>query len=529
MNRLAGTFALEAKLAWRYGIVAIAAVLAVLWTGLLLALPVSGTQAVVPFLLFLDTAGFGALFAVGLLMFERVEGTAAARAVTPVSPREGALVRVGVLSLPVVAMAVPMIVVAAPDGRLWGALGYATAGVALTSVLLVAVCLGVGARTRTVQGALLATAPAIAPLIALPVMHLAGVVQAPWLWAVPTTSGAEMINRGLTGQVGTPEGLGGGIALLYAVGCAVAVCWWAGRRSDPEVAAVQHGRGRRAPTKSHPLDTASGPHQGANLRPDRAGARHLARTRRWGHPLMGLARYELVGVGRDPLLVTVALAPLPLALLLRWAWPPLVEYLRSTHGFDPAPHTPAVFGALVLLHIPVMVGAVVALRVAEDIDDRILLVLRVSPLSLTAYFVFRTGTACLIALVGLTIAVPLSGLAPTMSPGLVTAVVLAALFAPLVVLATAAFASNKVEALVVIKAVAAVSALAPVLAWVLPTPWWSPLLALPPAWSLLALPGYPGDTAPSPVILLGGLVTAAAAALALGRRIRSRLQRWPGG
>lgn len=521
MNRLAGTFALETKVLWRYGVVAVAAVLAVLWTGLLLALPASGAQALVPYLLFLDTAGFGALFAVALLMFERVEGTDAARAVTPVSPGEAALVRVGALTLPVVAMAVPMIVVTAPEGRLWGALGYATAGVALTSVLLVAACLGLGALTRTFQGALLATAPAIAPLVAVPVLHLAGVAQSPLLWAVPTTAGAELISRGLTGRAGIPEGPGWVAALLYAAGCAVAFCWWAARRTT----VTGDGRVRRGGRAPAGGGAASGraTRRGSTHGSVRARPRPHTGPGRKAHPVLALARYELVGVRRDPLLLAVALAPLPLALILRWAYPALVEYLRSTHGFDPAPHASAVFGALVLLHVPVMVGAVVALRVTEDVDDRVLLVLRVSPLSLTAYFGFRTGTALLLALVGLAIAVPVSGLGPAVSPGLVTAAVLAALFAPLVVLATAAFASNKVEALVVVKGVAAVSVLAPVLLWVLPGFWWSPLLVLSPTWALLALSGYPGDAVPSWAVLLGGLVTGSAAALALVRRIRARL------
>ncbi|WP_017587722.1 fluoroquinolone export ABC transporter permease subunit [Nocardiopsis ganjiahuensis] len=520
MNRLVGTFALEAKVVWRYGVVAIAAVLAVLWTGLLLALPSQGAQVLVPYLLFLDTAGFGALFAVALLMFERVEGTDAARAVTPVSPGEAALVRVGTLTLPVVAMAVPMVVVTAPAGRLWGALGYAVTGVALTSVLLVAVCLGLGALTRTFQGALLAAAPAIAPLVAVPVLHLSGAVQSPLLWAVPTTAGAELISRGLTGQAGLPEGPAWWAAVLYAVGCAVALCWWAARRTTVtgEGTVLRGGRGTG---EGVPI---------ADRGPRRRFARRSARVRprpvgpgRVLHPVVSLARYELAGARRDPLLLAVALAPLPLALALRWACPALVEYLRSTHGFDLAPHAPAVFGALVLLHVPVMVGAVVALRVTEDADDRALLVLRVTPLSLTAYFGFRVGTALLLTLTGLAIAVPVSGLGPAMSSDLVVAVVLAALFAPLVVLTAVAFASNKVEALVVVKGAAAVSVLVPVLVWVLPGLWWSPLLLLPPAWALLTLPGSPGAAVPAAAVLLGGLVSAGAVALVLVRRTRARL------
>ena len=209
MRRLRGACALEVKVARRYGITTLATVLALLWTGLLPALPSSAAPVVAPYLLFLDTAGFGALFTVALLMFERVEGTDTARAVTPLRSTEATGARVGVLTVVAVAIALPMSVVTVPTERVWSTIGYTTAGVTLTSVLLLATCMGLGARARTFQGALLSTAPALALFITAPLPHLAGVVHGPLLWVVPTTAGAELINRGVTGQVGTPEGPGG--------------------------------------------------------------------------------------------------------------------------------------------------------------------------------------------------------------------------------------------------------------------------------------------------------------------------------
>lgn len=516
MRRLRGACALEVKVARRYGITTLATVLALLWTGLLLALPSSAAPVVAPYLLFLDTAGFGALFTVALLMFERVEGTDTARAVTPLRSTEATGARVGVLTVVSVAIALPMSVVTVPAERVWSAVGYTTAGVTLTSVLLLATCMGLGARARTLQGALLSTAPALVLFITAPLPHLAGVVHGPLLWVVPTTAGAELINRGVTGQVGTPEGPGGWVVLLYTVGCAVMACWWSIRRTG---APIEVASPFSVSTRSGVEDaSATGP-----VTAPRSGRPRARSTTGSGHPLLALARYELTTVLRDPLLLVVALAPVPVSLLLRWAYPTIGEFVRSTYGFDLSLHAPAVFGALVLLHVPSMVGSVVALRVVEDIDDRTLLVLRVSPLSLTSYFIFRAGTAAFLALLGLVVAAPLSGLAPAVSTGLITAVVLAALSAPLVVMVTAAFASNKVEALVVLKSVGAVFALLPVLVWALPTFWWTPLLALPPTWSLLALPGYPVDVVSSVLVLLGGSVSTTVVAAALARRARSRL------
>src|SRR5699024_12449140 len=114
VRRLRGACALEVKVARRYGITTLATVLALLWTGLLLALPSSAAPVVAPYLLFLDTAGFGALFTVALLMFERVEGTDTARAAPPLRPTEATGARVGVLTVVAAAIARPMSVVARP-------------------------------------------------------------------------------------------------------------------------------------------------------------------------------------------------------------------------------------------------------------------------------------------------------------------------------------------------------------------------------------------------------------------------------
>lgn len=527
MTRLLGACAMEVKVARRYGIVAIAAVLAVLWTALLAALPASTAVAVAPYLLFLDTAGFGALFAVALLMFERVEGTAAARAVTPVGPGTATVARVLVLTLTAVTIAIPVITVVPTGARFWSALGLTTAGVLLTSVLLVGVCLGIGARTRTLQGALLAIAPALVPLIVVPVLHMTEIVRSPLLWSVPTTAGAELIHRGATGQVGASGGPGMMLALPYALGCAVAVCRWAALASADPTGGAPRRRGSVSKAVREPetdrLRAQGATGQGAAGRHGHVRAGSASPFGRKHHPLLGLVRWELVGVRRDPLLTIIVLALVPLFLALRWAHPVLVEYLWSAHRFDLLPHTPVVFGAL-LLHIPLMVGAAVALRVVEDIDDRILLLLRVSPLSPTAYFGFWSGTAALLTLVGLVVSVPLSGLAPEWSPGLVTAVALATSVAPLVVLTTTAFASNKVEALVVLKGAAAVSILVPSLLWTLPASWGTPLLVLPPAWAFLALTRSATDAVSATSILIGGLSTTVIISLLLARRIGSRLR-----
>ncbi|WP_052746011.1 hypothetical protein [Allosalinactinospora lopnorensis] len=169
-----------------------------------------------------------------------------------------------------------------------------------------------------------------------------------------------------------------------------------------------------------------------------------------------------------------------------------------------------------------MAGAVGALRLIEDADDRTLAVLRVSPASLGWYLGYRMLMTAAAAIGGLAVAVPLSGLAPEgRGPELAAAVVLAGAQAPLLMLAVTAVAGNKVEALAALKGLGLVM-LVPVAMWFLPgaTGW---LLAwLPPFWPVQVLWGAPELPPPAATVL--GLLLSAAAAAALLRRTAHRLE-----
>ncbi|MFW5415677.1 hypothetical protein J0910_03500 [Nocardiopsis sp. CNT-189] len=526
-RRFRAVLVLEARIALRYRVLLLAAVLAVLWAAAMALLPPAAARVLAPFVLFLDTAGFGALIAVGLLLFERTEGAEAARAAAPLRPAEAVAARLVLLTaaatamaLPITAaataMALPITAAAPPGGPLPRAASAALvcAGVALTSVVLVAVCMAAGARARTLLGAAFAAVPWVAPLVALPGLHLAGAVDTPLAFAVPTTGAAELIR---SGSAGAPPPAPALAACAWTAVCAAAAWAWAARRAVPEeqarrrpAAAVLRPRGRYRPAGRERAAERSAGHR---------------RGRRRGGAAAAFARFDLLGSARDPLLVAIAVAPLPLALLLRFLYPPAASFVERSQGLDPAPAAPALFAALVLLHVPVMAGAAVALRLIDDADEQIIPVLRTSPLPPGAYLALRAASAAALALLGLAVAVPLSGLAPAPWPWpqASAAVLLAAAQAPLIVLATAALAGNKVEALVVVKAAGAVSVLLPALAWSLPEAWGRALLVLPPAWPLLAVPGHPGEAAALPVLLCGLAAAAAAGALAVRRAHRTSL------
>ncbi|WP_017557818.1 hypothetical protein [Nocardiopsis baichengensis] len=525
-RRLRAAVRVEAAVAWRYGVVGLAAALAVLWSLTLAALPAPGAQRLLPLLLFVDTAGFGALIAVGRALFERVERVDAARGTTPLRPWEPVVARVSVLTVLAAAIAVPLALASGvPLGP--GAVAATTGGVVLTSVLLVAACLALGGGAATLPGAFLRLVPGVALLITVPVLHLTGAVHTPLTFLVPTTAGAELI------RLGTSVGVSGAppvmpvppvpavvAAVAWGTAGAVAACAWAARATAPS--ADTSGRPSAPPRGSGAgAGSAPGTRRAAASGSAAAGTGARPRGRR---PLLMFLRFDLLPGRRDALILVGLAAPVLLSLVLRAGYPPMAALVQSAYGFDPASAAPPVFAALILLHVPVITGSVVALRFMEEADDGALLILRASPLPLRGYIAYRSGLAGLLALIGLAAAVPLSGLAPPASAGLAAAVLLAAAAGPLMVLAITATASNTVEALVAVKALAAVSVLLPVLAWTLPDPAVWMLLAAPPAWALTVLPGFPGTGLPPAAVLACGVLWTLVLCVVAARRTEARLE-----
>lgn len=507
VHRLSAALWAETRIAWRYGIVALAGVVTLLWSLTLAVLPPAGAQQLLPLLLFVDTAGFGALIAVALMLFERLERVDAARGVTPLRPWETVTARVTVLTALAVAMALPM-TVAAGTPLDPGAVMAVCGGVAMTSILLVGTCMALGGGAAGLSTAFLRLLPGIVLLIVVPVLHLSGAVREPMLFLAPSTAGAELIALGTAGQGPThPLHLW---APAWGVLGAAGVCAWAARTTRASVR-VPRRRSARGP------ETGTGPGK-APIAPVAAG-RSRPRSQ-----LVSFVRWDLLTGRRDPLLLVALFAPALLALLLRGAYPTVSTFVRTTYGFDLASVMPLVFSALVLLHVPTIVGSVLALRFMEDVDDRALLMLRVSPLSLRGHLAYRSGLAGLVSLFGLAVAAPLSGLSPTLSAGLVVAIVLASTTASLFVLVVASVASNKVEALVVIKALGALSVLVPVVAWTVPASVAWLILVAPPAWALLTLPESALPALSPGVVLCCGLLWTLVLCVMAARRTETRLE-----
>lgn len=472
MNRLRAALALELVVEWRYRIPAVALIVTAVWTLALLAMPASLARGAGPVILTIDTATFGSFFIAALVLFERGEGALAALTVSPLRFREYLGAKVASLTGLSVVSAVPIALAARVN------LAAAVLGVALLSVLFLALNFALVIRHRSLTGFLTVAPLPLAPLIAAPLAHLTGVADHPLLFVIPTTGAADVIRAGLD-----PAALG---YLLLAV---VVATWFAWRRFTRDAA-------------------------GGTVRPRTTRVRHHRwRRRGWLAALVDIDRRTTV---RSALLTVVLAGPILLAVALRLGYPPLTALVHARFGVDLAPYQPILLASLVVLHVPLIIGMVGALLILDDIDDRTVLLLRVSPVTVPRYLTYRAAVVAAVALLMLAVTVPVSGLAPDL-PSVLPALVLAAAQAPLITLATTAVAGNKVEGLAWLK----ILGLLPT--GIAPAMWWLPDQA---HWPLRVLPHYwTVDTLgrPNPLGLLAGAALTALATTLLARRTLRRL------
>ena len=478
---------LEWRVQWRYRVPAVALVVTVVWTLALSVLPGQLARGAGPVILTLDTATFGSFFIAALFLFERGEGALAALLVSPLRFGEYLGVKVVTLTALSAGSAIP---IAIASGRGHTQVGLVLLAVVLLSGLFLVLNFALVVRHRSLT-AFLAVAPLpLVPLIAAPLAHLTGIVDHPALYLVPTTGAADLIRFGIDPTAPLSPGRAGvliGYLLITIAAAAVA----ARRSFDHEF-----------------------------IRPGRVRPSHERRRPRFG-PMgwrSALVHIDIRTTLRSPLLVVVLAGPVLLAVALRLGYAPLADALDTRFGFELAPYQPVLLATLVVLHVPMIIGMVGALVILDDIDDRTVLILRVSPITLPRYLAHRTVMVATVALLMLAIAVPVSGLAPwpTM-PGLLPALALAATQAPLITLATAAFATNKVEGLAWLKILGLLpTGIAPAMWWLPPPAQW-PLRALPHYWTVDILWHFTTGG-----LLIGATLTAGAGAF-LARRTLRRL------
>lgn len=493
LRRVAALGRLEWRLELRAQIPTVAAVICVMWTAALVVVPASVAGRLGTAILILDTATFGGFFIPALFLGERADGALAALLVSPLRFVEYLGVRLAVLTGLSLAAAVPVGLSATrlrPHQP-----GLALLGVGLVAVLVLLLAFTLVQTHRTLIGYLTTAPLMIAPLLVAPLAHIATVADHPVLYALPTTGGADLIAAGLTGRALSPAA--GAAAAGYLLAW-IAVTYALARRRF-------HRHALQAPATTR------------LLRPGRP----VRRTRWRGGWVLTFARADLRTARLDLLPAFLTVVPVVLATAIRFGYPWLADLARERIGFDVAPYVPLLLTVAVVMHVPFIMGMVGALLMFDDMAERRLQLLRVTPVTLERYLGYRMAFTGLLALAGLMLAVPICGLVPDALPTLLPAIALGAAQAPLIMLTAAAFAGDRTQGVGLLKVLSGLVMLLAVVPWWLPGPLrWLALLTPPGAVTHVQ---WAAHSAIDVVIgCCAGAVTGFTAAVWLRRRIVRR-------
>lgn len=191
---------------------------------------------------------------------------------------------------------------------------------------------------------------------------------------------------------------------------------------------------------------------------------------------------DLKSIRREPLLLYMLVIPPVMVLVLRLVLPRATTYLSENLGFDLLPYYPMLLSFFFVLQIPLLFGVLVGLLVLDERDDDTLTALRVTPISMRGYALYRGTGAVLLSFVYVLLALLLSGfVSPSLALAVVAVALLAGLMAAVFALTVATFASNKVEGLALTKGLS-VFMLGPLAAYFVPTDWQLFFGLLPTYW-----------------------------------------------
>ena len=234
--------------------------------------------------------------------------------------------------------------------------------------------------------------------------------------------------------------------------------------------------------------------------------------------IAAFGRNDVRGTYRDPLLWMVVVAPVIWTTLVALLTPLVTEMLAERYGFDLVPYYPLVLTAFLLLTSIIIVGAIAAFLILDEVDAGTLTALRVTPVPLSTLFAYRAGTVMVLTTVYVVATLSFSGiLEPGLVPSLIPIGLLAGLSAIVTLLLIVAVASNKIQGIAMVRALGMLIAGLPCLPWFIDSGWNMAFGVLPPYWAAKAF-WVASDHGAWWPYLLGGVVFNLAVAWPLFRR-----------
>ncbi|MCD4786166.1 MAG: ABC transporter permease [Candidatus Eremiobacteraeota bacterium] len=160
--------------------------------------------------------------------------------------------------------------------------------------------------------------------------------------------------------------------------------------------------------------------------------------------------------------------------------------IKKSLYFDLRPYYPVIVGYFFVLIAPLQMGTVAGFLLLDEKDDNILTALRVTPLPLAVYGIYRVSIVSFLSFLCVIVLIPLTGLVPNMSISLmIPAALSASLLGPVFALCIASFGGNKVEGFAIAKALGAFG-VAPIVAFFVKSKWQLLFGIFPTYWPLKA-------------------------------------------
>jgi fluoroquinolone transport system permease protein len=199
--------------------------------------------------------------------------------------------------------------------------------------------------------------------------------------------------------------------------------------------------------------------------------------------LRSLTLADIRNVNRDSLLRLMLFYPWIMAVVLRWLLPFVTEGFADQFDFRPYWGVlTSFFGTLLM---PQLFGYVIGFMLLDERDDGTLTAMRVTPLSLDRYLVYKLAVPVVTSIAAVYIFVPVVGLVTVPYAPLLPIALVAALTGPVFALLLAALSDNKVQGLVVMKGLSLLLA-APMLAYFVSEPWQWLFGLVPTFWPIKA-------------------------------------------
>ncbi|MCA9661273.1 MAG: hypothetical protein KC486_23240 [Myxococcales bacterium] len=446
MRRALTILGRELQLQQRYGVLYAALVVVGLWAAVFAFLEEPTRRFLLPPVIVMDTAIFGFFLMTAMMFLEKSDRVLAAIVVSPLSTGRYLLNKVLSLTIVAVALTALLVAILTPSAVNWALL---VVGVAIGSVMTMLAGFVLAARFESMNTYIIPSA-LLLTVVQLPALHYFEIATSKLFYALPTMAPLALV-RGAFAPLPAWEVA---YALAYGLLSCVLLHAWARRTFDRFVVGGAAG-----------------------WRPTQARAARSDGRRRG--PIAALVAADLRNVRRDPLLVFMASYALILALLGRWLVPWLVEVLEPT--FDLRPYVLLIVTFFAVQTGPLLLGAVSGLMLLDERDENSLTSLRVTPLPIGRYALYRASGPILLSTALCFAGVYFVGLVDAPPLRIAAVAVVNALEAPIISLALVSLAGNKVEGMALMKGMG-IFMFAPVIGWFVDPPMRWLIGVIPTLW-----------------------------------------------